>query len=65
MKSQRQIDEINRIAKYILYIKNLDTQHSDSKDFHTLGVWAIADALNAAYQAGYAASFDKRFKETD
>lgn len=33
-------------------IKTLETQHSDSKDFHDLSVWGIKDVLSEAYQEG-------------
>ena len=43
---------INTIAKDILDIETLETQHSDSLDFHDIPVWKIAEALKQAYWAG-------------
>ena len=45
---------INDIAATYLHIDTLDTQHSDSLDFHDLPVWSLKHALSAAYQAGKA-----------
>ena len=44
--------EIAGIALQILKIETLETQNSDDLDFHDLATWTIAEALNAAYQAG-------------
>ncbi len=45
-------EEIASIARRILKIKTLETQNSDSLDFHDLAVWTIREALDAAYEAG-------------
>ncbi len=39
------------IARH-LDMATLDTANSDAKDFHTLAVWKIREALQAAYLAG-------------
>ena len=33
-------------------VETLATRNSDSLDFHEVAVWAIRDALEAAWQAG-------------
>lgn len=43
---------VKQIAKEQLFIDQLDTQNSDSLDFHEIAVWNIKAALEAAYQAG-------------
>lgn len=43
------------IARRLLGIETLETQNSDSQDFHDLAVWQVRDALQAAYDAGVAA----------
>ena len=40
------------IAKKHLYIDTLETRNSDSLDFHEVSVWAVKNALEAAYEAG-------------
>ncbi len=40
------------IASRILGLTTLDTQNSDSLDFHDLSTENIRAALNAAYEAG-------------
>ena len=40
------------IAQEILGIDTLNTQNSDSLDFHDVAVWSIDKALEAAFQAG-------------
>jgi hypothetical protein len=40
------------IARQHLGISTLKTRRSDSLDFHNVAVWAVTDALVAAYQAG-------------
>jgi hypothetical protein len=37
-------------------IETLETRNSDCLDFHDVAVWAIRDALEAAYAAGQAAA---------
>lgn len=45
-----------RIAQEHLFIDTLETQNSDSMDFHDVSVWGVKEALLAAYQAGLAAA---------
>lgn len=45
-----------RIAQEHLFIDTLETQNSDSLDFHDVSVWGVKEALIAAYQAGLAAA---------
>jgi hypothetical protein len=40
------------LAQRHLGIETLAIRNSDSLDFHDVAVWAIRDALEAAYQAG-------------
>jgi hypothetical protein len=40
------------LALQHLGIETLATRNSDSLDFHDVAVWAIRDALEAAYQSG-------------
>ena len=40
------------IAKRHLFIQTLETRHSDRLDFHDVAVWAVRDALQAAFDAG-------------
>jgi len=40
------------LALQHLGIETLATRNSDSLDFHDVAVWAIRDALEAAWQAG-------------
>jgi hypothetical protein len=42
------------IAREYLGLETLESRHSDSLDFAEQGVWAIRDALEAAYRAGVA-----------
>ena len=44
---------LERIAKEKLALVTLATRRSDRLDFYDLSVWAIRDALQAAYKAGY------------
>lgn len=49
----KNIDKLlSEIAKRELGIDTLETQNSDSLDFHDCSVWSIKDALKAAYEAG-------------
>lgn len=41
-----------RIAAEHLLIPTLECRQADSLDFHTVSVWAVAAALEAAYDAG-------------
>ena len=43
---------LQRIAKQYLDLETLETRNADDLDFHDLAVWAIREALEAAYQAG-------------
>lgn len=45
---------LTRIAQEHLLIDTLETQNSDSLDFHDVSVWGVREALIAAYQAGQA-----------
>lgn len=47
---------LTRIAQEHLLIDTLETQNSDSLDFHDVSVWGVREALIAAYQAGLAAA---------
>ncbi|MBN3760922.1 hypothetical protein [Burkholderia sp. Ac-20365] len=42
------------IAARVLGVNTLETRNSDSLDFHDTAVWAIKEALEAAYLAGVA-----------
>lgn len=44
--------EIGNIAQTILKIGTLETRNADRMDFHSVAVWSIKDALEAAYLAG-------------
>lgn len=43
------------IAKKHLFLDTLETRRSDSLDFHDHAVWSVKAAMDAAYQAGFAA----------
>jgi hypothetical protein len=45
-------DVLLAVARQHLGIVTLETQHSDSLDFHEVSVWGLKEALSAAYQAG-------------
>ena len=45
-------DVLNKIAREILDLETLETRRMDSLDFKEQAVWSIAEALNAAYEAG-------------
>ena len=47
---------LTRISQEHLFIDTLETQNSDSLDFHDVSVWGVKEALIAAYQAGLAAA---------
>jgi hypothetical protein len=47
---------ISEIAAKHLKIKTLETRKSDALDFHQVAVWSIREALEAAFDAGRAAS---------
>ena len=40
------------IAEKHLCIETLETRNSDRLDFHDVSVWAVRDALEAAFKAG-------------
>ena len=42
--------------KHFPNIETLETRNSDCLDFHDVAVWAIRNALEAAYAAGQAAA---------
>ena len=44
--------QISQIAQKHLFLDTLETQNSDSLDFHDLAVWQIKEALEAAFRAG-------------
>jgi len=44
---------LGQIASDYLLIPTLETRKSDSLDFHTVSVWAVEAALNAAFDAGH------------
>jgi len=46
---------IEKVAKEQLGIENTNTRHSDALDFHTLSVWEVRAAIEAAYRTGYTA----------
>ena len=48
------------IAKNRLGIQTLKQSFSDEKDFHSLAVWKIEEALAEAYAAGQQAIIDSR-----
>jgi uncharacterized protein (DUF4213/DUF364 family) len=43
---------LGQIASEHLLIPTLEIRRSDSLDFHTVSVWAVEAALNAAFDAG-------------
>lgn len=43
---------IDSIAREHLHIPSLETQNSDSLDFHDVSVWGIKNALKQAYRMG-------------
>jgi hypothetical protein len=43
---------LRQIAEKHLFIESLETQNSDSADFHDVAVWSIKAALEAAFEAG-------------
>ncbi len=51
--TQQQIDQLlTEIAKKHLNLETLETQNSDSLDFHDVSVWFLKKALQEAYEAG-------------
>jgi len=53
-------DKLAPIARQHLDIETLEPRHSDSLDFHEVGVWGVRRALEAAYHAGIASVRDAR-----
>jgi hypothetical protein len=47
---------LTRIAQAHMGIETLEERRSDSLDFHEVSVWAVRDALQAAFEAGQAAA---------
>jgi hypothetical protein len=52
---QATISRLEQIAREKLGLGTLETQRSDSLDFHELAVWQLRAALEAAFAAGLAA----------
>lgn len=44
--------QIEKIAKEILRLETIETRNSDSLDFPEVSVWALKEALKAAYELG-------------
>jgi len=59
MSTKRMNAAIQKIAREILNLETLETRRSDSLDFHDMSVWAIREALEAAYNAGKDAAIQK------
>jgi|TARA_Y100000310_G_scaffold88102_1_gene85023 hypothetical protein len=51
-KNQTRDLKIAAIAAATCHIPTLETQNSDSLDFHDVAVWGLRDGLAAAYEAG-------------
>jgi hypothetical protein len=47
-----QSELLSKIALDHCFVETLETQNSDRLDFHSISVWGLQSALNAAYQAG-------------
>ncbi len=58
--NKREQQTIEEIARKELLIETLETQYSDSLDFHDCCVAGIKDALTAAFEAGKAAATEKQ-----
>lgn len=52
MKKTAKQKTFDAIAKNILQLETLEQRFSDRLDFYDLPVWAIQDALEAAFEAG-------------
>ena len=50
---------IEKIALDYLFVKTLETQGSDSLDFHDVSAWGLKKALEAAFEAGRLAGSTK------
>ena len=55
---------LNQIARDCLGIKTLNMRNSDSLDFHSVAVWNMKTALEAAWKAGVSTGF-KAGKESN
>lgn len=53
---------VAEIAQRLLRLDTLETHNRDALDFHTLAVWAIRDALLAAYAAGASAALNHKLE---
>ena len=49
-------EEIQRIAREILFFETLETRNSDGLDFRDTAVWNVREALKAAFNAGLKAA---------
>lgn len=58
MNQRKQL--LSRIAKQHLTIPTLATRKADALDFHTVSVWAVKDALLAAFEAGQSCEIQER-----
>ena len=56
MASNHKDNVIARIAREILRLDTLETSRSDRLDFSEQSVWQLRAALEAAYDAGFAAA---------
>jgi hypothetical protein len=57
MDDSRPLDRLlSAIARRYLWIESLETRKSDSKDFHSVPVWGLRAALQAAFDAGRASN---------
>jgi len=52
--------DVERIAREVLGLETLDARNSDSLDFSEQAVWALRQALEAAYEAGKASRGSRR-----
>jgi hypothetical protein len=55
-KDEKLKRELEKIASDILGIDTLETQWSDSLDFHEVSVWGLEKALKEAYKKGFEAA---------
>ena len=58
--SPEAIRQIAEIARTVLSVETLEERKSDRLDFHTISVWSILNALEAAYLAGMVDHHRKR-----
>ncbi len=61
MPTKRQ--QLETIAREQLNLRTLKSRKSDRLDFHELAVWSIAEALDAAYEAGKQAAGGSTLEE--